>query len=233
MKWLRRVSAETAGATVVVTLCVASLVAVWHRKSSFPEASSTPDHIGELLSIADASTMGNASATVMLVVFTDYQCPFCRRFALNLLPAVVTTYVDTGRVTVAILNSPIAAIHPLAVGAAETAECAAQAGRFWRMHDLLFRNQRSLDSAARLATLWSDVGLASGRLVACQAEGDARARVMAQSARAKAFDLKGTPTIVVGQRTGAGDSVHVIRRFDGIPGQDELFGALDDALHKE
>jgi protein-disulfide isomerase len=228
-RW-RLVSIET-GTILVVISCAALLAIRLQREPSEAGRPQDPgsDHVGELLSVDGASTKGNSNASVVLIVFTDYQCPFCAQFALKSLPRIVRGYVQDGRVRVAVLNSPIAAIHSMAMRAAEAGECAGQEGRFWEMHDLLFRNQASL-SADRIDALWAEVGLDSGQLVACRIAGEMLAKVKRQSEVAREFDLKGTPTIAIGLAMGTVSRVLIRQRFDGVPPDNVLTAALEKAL---
>src|SRR5690349_6195616 len=86
---------------------------------------------------------GSASAPVTVYEMSDFQCPYCREFALNTFPAIDSAYVATGRVRWAFVNFPLTSIHHNAAAAAEVALCAAQQGGFWRVHDLLYQHQRS------------------------------------------------------------------------------------------
>jgi protein-disulfide isomerase len=226
----RLVSTRMASVAVVIS-CATLLALTLQRELSSRERSPDPpiQHLGELLSIEGASTMGNRDASVVLVVFTDYQCPFCARFALNVLPRIVANYVNDGKTMVAVMNSPNPRIHPFAVGAAETAECAGQEGHFWQMQDLLFRNQASL-SLARIDALWAAAGLDSGRLTACRRGGQMRVKVSGQSDVARKFDLTGTPTIAVGRKAASFGRVLVTQRFDGVPQDPVLTASIDKAL---
>jgi protein-disulfide isomerase len=227
-RW-RALSIEMGGMLIVI-LWAAFLAIRLHRAPSEAEwpQDAGPDHVGELLTVDGARTRGSSNASVVVIVFTDYQCPFCARFALRSLPTVVRRYVDDGRVRIAVLNSPIAA-HAMAVRAAEAGECAGQEGRFWEMHDRLFRNQASL-SAERIDGLWAEVGLDSGRLVACRIAGEMLAKVKRQAEIAREFDLKGTPTIAIGRAIGSVSRVLIRQRFDGVPTDDVLTAGLEKAL---
>ena len=88
-------------------------------------------------------TLGSANAPITIYEMSDFQCPFCRRHALETHPQLVREYVETGKVRVVFINFPITEIHPNAVPAAQFGLCAARAGRFWDAHRLLFRHQPS------------------------------------------------------------------------------------------
>lgn len=87
-----------------------------------------------------ARTKGAATAPVTMYIMSDFQCPFCAQFARETFPVLEREYVATGKVRMVFVNFPLP-MHPNAGPAAELAMCAARQGKFWQMHDLLFRNQ--------------------------------------------------------------------------------------------
>ena len=89
-----------------------------------------------------ARTKGSASAPVTVYEMSDFQCPFCARFALEIFPTLDAEYVQTGKIRWIFVNFPLP-MHPNATPAAEVAMCAAKQGKFWPVHDLLFRNQKT------------------------------------------------------------------------------------------
>jgi len=86
-------------------------------------------------------TRGAATAPITVYEMSDFQCPYCRRFALNTFPELDRDYITTGKVRWVFINFPLSMIHPNATAAAEVAMCAAKSGKFWEVHDLLYRNQ--------------------------------------------------------------------------------------------
>ena len=86
-------------------------------------------------------TRGVETAPITVYEMSDFQCPYCRRFALNTFPEIDREYIATGKVRWVFINYPLTMIHPNAAVAAEVAMCAAKTGKFWEVHDLLFRNQ--------------------------------------------------------------------------------------------
>lgn len=89
-----------------------------------------------------ARVRGNAKANVMIVEFSDFQCPYCREVAATLKNVLAK---HEGSVALAFRDMPIPQIHPQAEMAAEAARCAGEQGKFWEYHDLLFGNQNKLD----------------------------------------------------------------------------------------
>ncbi|MSR06648.1 MAG: hypothetical protein EXR93_06225 [Gemmatimonadetes bacterium] len=92
-------------------------------------------------------TRGDSMAPITIWEFSDFQCPFCRDFARNVLPALEREYIATKKVRLIFVNLPLTRIHPNAVRAHEFAMCVARENRFWPFHDLLYRHQ---DDWARL-----------------------------------------------------------------------------------
>src|SRR5690348_10355143 len=88
-----------------------------------------------------ARTKGRSDAPITIYEMSDFQCPYCRQFALETLPLLERDYIATGKVRMVFINFPLTNVHKNAIVAAEVAMCAAQQQRFWPMHDLLFRHQ--------------------------------------------------------------------------------------------
>jgi protein-disulfide isomerase len=87
-----------------------------------------------------ARTRGDPAAPVTIYEMSDFQCPWCGRFARETWPQLDREYVQTGKVRLVFVNFPLPN-HANAAPAAELAMCAARQGKFWPMHDLLFRHQ--------------------------------------------------------------------------------------------
>src|SRR4051812_30166051 len=81
---------------------------------------------------------GNASSTVVLMEYSDFQCPACRAY-LPLVRQVVQEY--SSKIAFVYRDFPLTSIHFNAELAARAAEAARKQGKFWEMHDLLFEKQ--------------------------------------------------------------------------------------------
>lgn len=90
---------------------------------------------------ADDHMSGPADAAVTLVEYGDYECPYCGE-AYPLLKAVQQALGDN--LCFVFRNFPLADMHPHAVHAAQFAEAAAAAGKFWEAHDMLYEHQDAL-----------------------------------------------------------------------------------------
>ena len=91
------------------------------------------------IDVSDAVIEGNPNAKVIVAEFSDFQCPFCRRWNQENLERIRERLGDD--VALAFLHFPITQIHPNAGNAAIAAICAGEQGKFWEMHDLLFARQ--------------------------------------------------------------------------------------------
>src|SRR5881398_1020145 len=88
-----------------------------------------------------ARAKGRSDAPVTVYEMSDFQCPYCRAFALTTMPLLEKEYVQTGKVRFVYINLPLTTRHANAAAAAELAMCTARQGKFWPLHDLLFQRQ--------------------------------------------------------------------------------------------
>jgi protein-disulfide isomerase len=97
-----------------------------------------------MVSLSGHPMLGHTGAPLTPIEFSDYQCPYCRRFFGTTLAALKAEYIDTGKLRYVFRNFPIDRIHPFARKAAEAAHCAGDQGQYWEMHDRLFHNPKAL-----------------------------------------------------------------------------------------
>src|SRR5437773_799773 len=148
-----------------------------------------------------ARTRGRSDAPVTVYEMSDFQCPYCREFALGTLPLLEREYVQGGKVRFVYINLPLSSVHKNAATAAEVAVCAARQERFWPMHDLLFRHQSQWSALgsprAYRRALGDSAGLDSARLTQCVASGAAAAEVQRDAERARRSGATSTPTFYI------------------------------------
>jgi protein-disulfide isomerase len=105
-------------------------------------AASNPPNFQILASkpdVSDAVIEGSPTAKVMIAEWSDFQCPFCKRWTDDNIKHIRTQLGND--VALAFLHFPITQIHPNAGNASLAAVCAGEQGKFWQMHDLLFQRQ--------------------------------------------------------------------------------------------
>jgi len=140
----------------------------------------------------DDPVRGSARAPVTVVLFSDFQCPFCGRIEPT-LAEVQKVYGD--KVKLVWKHQPLP-MHPQAEPAAVAAEAAREQGKFWEMHDKLFENQQAL-SPPVYAQLAKDLGLDMAKFEASQQSGRGKARIQEDQAVAGRIGVSGTPTLFV------------------------------------
>ena len=176
------------------------LAAIKRLLQQRPQASSgprTPPFKPLDLSIADAPYLGEAEATVTLVEFTDYQCPYCRRHSLMTKPRLVKDYVETGKLKYVVREFPIASIHPRATKAAEAALCAGDQGKYWDMSKAFFANQRKL-APEDLKAHAEGFGLDMASFSECLGGGKYAERLRKDFKDGATAGVRGTPTFFLG-----------------------------------
>ncbi|HEX8452343.1 MAG TPA: DsbA family protein [Longimicrobium sp.] len=146
---------------------------------------------------ADEGThrVGPDAAPVTVVEFSDFQCPFCRVIAARLdsLRAL-----HPREVAVVYRHYPLR-IHPHAVAAARASECAAEQGRFWEMHDAIYREQESIGQLrwGRFAEL---AGIAdSGAFERCMDRVKAHPAIRDDTLAGGRLRVAATPTLLINQ----------------------------------
>jgi protein-disulfide isomerase len=151
----------------------------------------------------DGLSLGRKDAPLTLVEFADLQCPFCRDYAVNVLPQIVDRYVRSGelRLELRVLRF----LGPDSVSAAAGAAAAAQGNRLWQFADLFYQRQGQENSGYVthdfLHGTAADSGLDPQRFA--REMDDARAERMARHAEheAELLGVTGTPSFFIG-RTG-------------------------------
>lgn len=179
----------------------------------------------ELLDRARSSrSKGDADAPVVVYEVADFQCPYCRQFAVSVLPRLDAEYIRTGRVRWVFINYPVPN-HRRAWAAAEAAMCAGAVGdTFWALHEHLYANQNDWSGAADPRTLFlqygREAGTPPGAMRACM-ERDELAPVLVQDLMlGSSAGIEGTPTFFVGDDT----------RVVGVKSVAEWREILDSAL---
>jgi protein-disulfide isomerase len=150
------------------------------------------------ISVAGNPSMGKADAPVTLIEFSDYQCPFCRRFFNDTLPALKAEYVDTGKVRYVFRDYPLDRIHPKARKAAEAARCVGEQGKYWQMHDLLFQNQQALE-VENLKEYARRLHVDAAAFDACLDGGKYSAEIQKDFDEGGAAGVRGTPGFFIGK----------------------------------
>lgn len=135
---------------------------------------------------------GPEDAPVTIVEFSDFECPYCGRHFQQTYPKIIEEYGDEVRMV--FKHLPLA-FHSNAKPAAVAAQCAAREGKFWELHDLLFRNQRSL-SENNILELGGQIGLGD-EWAQCFKNRETMEQVEQDLDDAQSVGVRGTPTFLV------------------------------------
>jgi len=151
-----------------------------------------PAAVQRAIEVGHSPSKGKPDAPVTMVLFADYQCPFCARLVPT-LNALLAAYPQEVRLVVKNLPLPF---HESAALAAEAAMAANEQGKFWQMHDRLYANQDRLDPKS-LEEHASAIGVDVGKFKAALASGKFRKEVEAEAKLATAAGINGTPAVYV------------------------------------
>ncbi len=143
----------------------------------------------------DDPVLGEKDAPVTIIEFSDFECPFCKRFHDETLPRIKEQYIRTGKVKFVYRDFPLP-IHPNAQKAAEAAECADDQGQFWAYHDMLFENQQAL-GVAKLKEYAQDLGLDMEEFNDCLDSGKFADEVNADLEDGADAGVSGTPAFFI------------------------------------
>jgi len=207
----------------LVMLCAAGLV-IWQgvagpissrRTQSVPLPAASID-------IDNAPAIGRNDATVVVVEFSDFQCPYCSRFVQEVFPSMKEKYVDTGRIKFVFRHLPLP-IHPMAERLAKAAECAREQNKFWPFHDALFATPLEAGTGT-ISEIEKSLGLDPVAFSDCQANDSVGVQIGLR--QAKAFQITGTPTFLIGKKDDKG-GVKVRTLLKGARSLDELSSAID------
>lgn len=171
-------------------------------------SASTPAPPDPRVTAADqARIMGDASARLWIVVVSDFQCPYCAQWERETAPQLIKEFVKTGTVRLAFLNFPLRQ-HENALPAAEAAMCAGAQGKFWEMHDRIFKTQAEWSalptSEPYFAGVARQVALDLDAYNQCIGQHVMRPMIEADVQRATGGGAGSTPTFFIGNQVIAG-----------------------------
>lgn len=149
--------------------------------------------LGREVLVGDSPTLGNPDAEIVLLEFSDFQCPYCSRASEQ-----VATFMGTHEEDVLFVfkHLPLANIHPEALPAALAAWAAGQQNQFWPFHDALFANQANLGEELYLQTA-EELGLDVDQFNRDRTSEGAKAAVARDLALAQELQLRSTPTFIM------------------------------------
>lgn len=156
------------------------------------------------ISADDDPVIGDPNAPITIIEFSDFECPFCARFHVQTLPALMEEYINDGKVKLVFRDFPIQNIHPNALPASLAAECADEQGKFKEMHDVLFNNQgqwskvKTVDAVVLFMQYASAMELEQEQFDSCLTNGKYIDEIRNDLSDGRDYGVSGTPGFFIG-----------------------------------
>ncbi len=149
---------------------------------------------------ANGLSMGNPNATVKVVEYADFQCPYCRQYTETIEPTIIQNFVETGKIYFTFV--PFSFIGQESLDAANAAYCANAQGKFWAFHDMLFANQGQTENAGaftqkRLIAFGEALGLNKSEFQSCVSGNTYASQVQQDIVQANQAGVTSTPSFIV------------------------------------
>jgi protein-disulfide isomerase len=196
------------------------------RESSATRSVATVPAQGVKLA-ADANwfAQGSDQAPVVLVEFSDFECPYCTQFNKEVFPKLKAAYIDTGKVRFVSREYPLD-FHPDAFNAALAARCGGAQDHYWQMRDLIIDNSADLSMSA-LEQEAQRLSLDTSKFRTCMKDDTSVAAIKRDVSDGQSIGVTGTPAFLLGKtRNNVIEGV----RIDGAQPYTQLASAIDSAL---
>lgn len=193
------------GIIVLVVIAVAAFAILGQGSSATP---------AQPAEISTDKSIGSPNAPVVVVEYADFQCPYCKQFALGPEQQLRKEYVDSGKVRFAFRH--LAFIGTESVWAAEATECANEQNRFWDYQDKLYQEQGAENSGTfsqeNLKRFAADLKLDTQKFNECLDTNKYQAKIDQDMAEAQRLGVNSTPTLFVnGQLVRNGSDYQVLQ----------------------
>ena len=146
--------------------------------------------------------LGDPKAPVLIVEYSDFQCPFCARFHTQTAPQIIDNYVKTGKAR--FVYRHFAFLGPESEAAAQAVECAKDQGKFWQYHDAIFaaeiedgQEYNGNLNRSLFKTISNNLGMDSGKFEGCLDTNKYAKKVKDDYSGAQALGVGATPTTFV------------------------------------
>ncbi|WGS86474.1 thioredoxin domain-containing protein [Methylomonas sp. UP202] len=168
-------------------------------------------------------TLGKADATIAILEFSDYECPFCGKHYKNVFPKLRESYIDKGKVKYVMKDFPLD-FHAHAKKASLAARCAGEQKQYWAMHDAIFE-ARGQASDELIASVAQQHKLDESALKKCLDDPAQLIKVQNDIALGSRLGVNGTPAFLIGRIKDK--QLVDYRRFDGMQSFETFVAAID------
>ena len=142
----------------------------------------------------DDPVFGSADAPITIIEFSDYECPYCRKWHQEVWPEIQAKYGD--QVRLVYRDFPLYSIHPNASAAAEAANCAGKQERYWEFNEMLYNIEQGLSSDAYVSFA-TELNLNLADFNKCIEDGTQKEEVEADFNYASELGVRSTPTFFI------------------------------------
>ncbi|MDY6788940.1 MAG: thioredoxin domain-containing protein [Candidatus Nanohaloarchaea archaeon] len=155
------------------------------------------------ISLKGEPVLGQEDAPVTMVMYEDFECPFCKKFETNTVPKVVDNYVKSGEVKMVWKDLPLPErIHPWADEGAAAMECVYRQDEsaFWKVKDKVFSNQNSIslqNVESKIKQFASEEEVSKSAVQSCLDNDNPMSEVDKDKKEARSVGAKGTPTVFI------------------------------------
>lgn len=167
------------------------------EKMQSPQAAPAPDDKVSYKLSPGGFSMGDAKAPLVMVEYTDFQCPFCQQFHNQAFAQIKANYIDTGKIRFVSRDFPLD-FHENARRAATAGRCAAEQGKYWEMRHVMIVNADQL-TADKLASYAEQVKMDVPKFKGCLDSDKFKAQIDQEIAEGGVAGVQGTPSFVLGR----------------------------------
>lgn len=177
---------------------VKSLKSDLQTGGKYPAAKKIPE-----ISVDDTLFLGSKDATVAIIEYSDYQCPYCRRHNLNTVPEIKKQFIDTGKAKYITRAFPLS-FHTKARGASIAGLCIAEQDPsiYWSAHDKLLTVGNNKLEESHYIAMAEELGLSTSGYKKCLDNPAVGLRVDNQMSTGKGLGVSGTPATFIGTIEG-------------------------------
>ena len=172
---------------------------------------------------------GDAKARVAIMEYSDFDCPYCGRYARDIYPMLDAAYVKTGKIKYFFRDLPLEE-HPQAGFKANLARLAGEQGKFWEAHDWLFAHQVPMDAKGE-DLFAKELGLDRAKIGTGAEDGKYNGIIQASMNSARHYQISGTPAFLIGTLSEDGRVFTAEKVFMGAQTFEGFKEILDSLLN--
>lgn len=160
--------------------------------------------------VDDDPVLGDKNAPITMIEFSDYECPFCKKYFTDTFPLIKAKYIDTGKVKLVFRDLPLPFHDPLATKEAVAANCARKQKNddmYFKYHDEVFKQTTSNGNGLtedKLKAIATGLGLNLGSFESCLKDKTMEDEVKKDAGDASLAGANGTPSFIIGKSTSDG-----------------------------